>query len=60
VQSGKASIATPGSTLPDCRCARDCSKKVNHEMRAERFSSSLAPRYRAHFVSAASWTHVRV
>jgi hypothetical protein len=35
-------------------------KKVNHEMPAERFPSSLAPRYRAHFVSAANWTRVRV
>jgi hypothetical protein len=41
-------------------CARDCNKKVNHEMPAERFPSSLAPRYRAHFVSAANWTRVRV
>ena len=60
MQSGKASTATPGSTLPDCHCSLDCNKKVNHEMRAERFSSSFAPRYRAHFVSAASRTHVRV
>jgi hypothetical protein len=29
-------------------------------MSAERFSPSLAPRYRAHFVSAASWARVRV
>jgi hypothetical protein len=42
------------------RCSLDCNKKVNHEMPAERFPSSLAPRYRAHFVSAANWTRVRV
>jgi len=40
-------------------CARDCNKKVNHEMPAERFSSSLSPIYRAHFVSAAKLTRVR-
>jgi hypothetical protein len=34
------------------RCSLDCNKKVNHEMPTERFPSSLAPRYRAHFVSA--------
>src|SRR5262249_38564963 len=28
-------------------------------MPAERFSSSLAPRYCAHFVSAANWTRAR-
>jgi hypothetical protein len=36
------------------RCSLDCNKKVNHEMPAERFPSSLAPRYRAQFVSAAN------
>src|SRR5262249_22738148 len=41
-------------------CSLDCNKKVNHEMPAERFSSSLAPKYRAHFVSAPSWTRLRV
>jgi hypothetical protein len=34
-------------------CSVNCNKKVNHEMPAERFSSSLAPRYCAHFISAA-------
>jgi hypothetical protein len=41
-------------------CSLECNKKVNHEMPAERFSSSLAPRYRAYFVSAANWTRERV
>jgi Resolvase, N terminal domain/Recombinase len=40
--------------------ARECNKKVNHEMPVERIPSSLAPRYLAHFVSAANWTRVRV
>jgi hypothetical protein len=41
-------------------CSVNCNKKVNHEMPAERFSSSLAPRYCAHFISAANWTRARV